>query len=55
MTIVWIGVDPPWSRQRPAGAPLWTPGVVRVLAGAGLACAAVAGLGLALMGALQGV
>ena len=49
MTVVWIGVDPPWSRQRAAGAPVWTPGVVLVLACAGLASAALAGLGLGLV------
>jgi hypothetical protein len=51
MTVVWIGVDPPRSR-RAAGARAWTPGVV--LACAGLASAALTGLGLGLvvMGAL---
>jgi hypothetical protein len=57
MTIVWIGVDPPWSRQRAAGTPLRTPGVVLVLACASLASAALAGLGLGLvvMGVLYGL
>ena len=53
MTIVWIGVAPPWSPRRAVGAPVGTPDAVPVLASAGLSF--VAGVGLAVMGALYGI